>query len=226
MSPIKKLKATWLDKDTIHLTSLVADIFNVYKRFHQAFQDDDTLIFDISRKKQSVLKRLEEMSHNPLTGGWKETFLSELEEGNKFKGVDLTEKERRGTYNRCVSDRRSFDAIRNEVIQSLFYFLDNRLDDDSLASTAALSPLKQLSSSPTNEQLRACHKVICPDLPLVDFVSEYKEASEMEHLQSLCTKPLLTFLTSEKQYPVLTIAIARLVAAKPHSADVERLIST
>eukprot|EP00794_Sanderia_malayensis_P014618 gene14618-16132_t len=91
---------------------------------------------------------------------------------------------------------------------------------------AALSPLRQLSSSPTNEQLRACHKVICPDLPLVDIVSEYKEASEMEQLQSLCTKPLLSCLTSEKQYPVLTIAIACLVAAKPHSADVERLIST
>ena len=135
-------------------------------------------------------------------------------------------KERRGTYNRYVSDSRSFDAIRNEVIQSLINFLDNRLDDDSLASTAALSPPKQLSSSPTNEQLLACHKAICPDLPLVDFGSEYKAGSEMEHLQSLCTKPLLSCLASEKQYPVLTIAIARLVAAKPHSADVERLIST
>ena len=35
---------TWLDKDTIHLTSLVADILYVYKRLHQAFQDDDILI--------------------------------------------------------------------------------------------------------------------------------------------------------------------------------------
>ena len=198
----------------------------MYKRLHQAFQDDDILIFDISRKKQSVLKRLEEMSHNPLTGGWEETFLSELDEGNKFKGFALTEKERRGTYNRYVSDRRSFDAIRNDVIPPLIYFLDNRLDDDSLASAAALSPPRQLSSSPTNEQLRACHKAICPDVPLVDFVSEYKEASEMKHLQSLCTKPLLSCLAAEKHYPMLTIAIARLVAAKPHSADVERLIST
>eukprot|EP00795_Rhopilema_esculentum_P013325 gene13325-4171_t len=95
----------------------------------------------------------------------------------KEVGAVLTEKERRGTYNRYVSDRRSFDAIRNEVIQSLINFLDYRLDNDSLASTAAFSPLKQLSSSTTNEQLRACHKVICPDLPLVDFASEYKEAA-------------------------------------------------
>lgn len=29
---------TWLDKDIIHLTSLVADVLYVYKRFHQAFQ--------------------------------------------------------------------------------------------------------------------------------------------------------------------------------------------
>ena len=60
---------TWLDKDIIHLTSLVADVLYVYKRFHQAFQDENILIFDILKKKQSVLKRLEEMSHNPLTGG-------------------------------------------------------------------------------------------------------------------------------------------------------------
>ena len=44
--------------------------------------------------------------------GWEETFLSELEEGNKFKGVVLTETETRGTYNRYVSERRSFDAIK------------------------------------------------------------------------------------------------------------------
>eukprot|EP00794_Sanderia_malayensis_P005008 gene5008-5666_t len=128
---------------------------------------------------------------------------------------------KRGTLSAWSWPSRQVAAMRAD------YFKDNGImneffmspDDFSLASTAALSPLKQLSSSPTNEQLRACHKVICPDLPLVDFVSEYKEASEMEHLQSFCTKPLLSCLASEKQYLVLTIAIARLVAAKPHSAD-------
>ena len=42
----------WLDKDNIHLAGITADVLYIYKRFHQAFQDDNILIFDIIQKKR------------------------------------------------------------------------------------------------------------------------------------------------------------------------------
>ena len=219
----------WLDKDNIHLASITADVLYIYKRFHQAFQDDNILIFDIIKKKESVLRRFEELKHTPLVGGWEELFLTKLKllDGQyEFLGNKLNVKDRRGSHNIYVSDKRTIDAVRNEVIQSVVNFLNDRLDDDSLESTAALSPLNKLDPSATNDQLKACHNAICPDLSLLDFASEYRDAADIEDLRKLNTQSLLRALASEKKCSTLTTAIARVVAAKPHSADVERLVST
>ena len=48
----------WLDKDNIQLAGITADVLYIYKRLHQAFQNDNILIFDIIQKKESMLRRL------------------------------------------------------------------------------------------------------------------------------------------------------------------------
>ena len=154
------------------------------------------------------------------------TSLQHVDGQCEFLGKELNVKDRRGGHNRYVSDKRNVDAVRSEVIQSIINFLNDRLDEDSLESTAALSPLKKLDPSATNDQLKACYNAICPDLSLLDFVSEYRDAADIEDLKKLNTQSLLRALASEKKCSTLTTAIARVVAAKPHSADVERLIST
>ena len=202
----------WLDKDNIHLAGITADVLYIYKRFHQAFQDDNILILDIIQKKESILRRLEELKHTPLVGGWEELFLTSLQHVDgqyEFLGKELNVKDRRGGHNRYVSDKRNIDAVRSEVIQSIINFLNDRLDEDSLESTAALSPLKKLDPSATNDQLKACYNAICPDLSLLD---QHPITARSFSLRKKCS--------------TLTTAIARVVAAKPHSADVERLIST
>ena len=70
--------AEWTDKDTLSLTCFVADLLYVHKRFHQSFQDDDILIFDICKKKKTSLTRLEKMKEEPLSGGWEENFDNNL----------------------------------------------------------------------------------------------------------------------------------------------------
>eukprot|EP00112_Aurelia_sp_Birch-Aquarium-sp1_P018346 Seg4366.1 transcript_id=Seg4366.1/GoldUCD/mRNA.D3Y31 product="hypothetical protein" protein_id=Seg4366.1/GoldUCD/D3Y31 len=217
----------WLDKDNIHLASITADVLYIYKRFHQAFQDDNILIFDIIKKKESILRRFEELKHTPLVRGWEELFLTrfQLLDGQyKFLGNTLNVKERRRGHNRYVSDKRNIDAVRSEVIQSIINFLNDRLDEDSLESTAALSPLKKLDPSATNDELKACYNAICPDLSLLDFVSEYRDAADAEDPKKLNTQSLLRALASEKKCSTLTTAIARVVAAKPHSADKQKII--
>ena len=70
--------AEWTDKDTLSLTCFVADLLYVHKRFHQSFQDDDILIFDICKRKKTSLTRLEKMKEEPLSGGWEENFDNNL----------------------------------------------------------------------------------------------------------------------------------------------------
>ena len=51
-----------------------------------------------------------------------------------------------------------------------------------------MEPLRKLNRDVKKEKLNECHKVICPDLSLRDFVSEYKDATELEKLQSFETR--------------------------------------
>ncbi len=91
----------------------------IHKRFHQAFQNDKILIFDISSKKRSSLRRLDELKRSPLVGGWEDLFLTSLQQDDgqcKFLGNEFSVKERKEGHNRYVSDRRSIDAVRGEVI--------------------------------------------------------------------------------------------------------------
>lgn len=61
---------------------------------------------------------------------------------------------------------------------------------------------------------------------MIDFISSYREASAEPRLAGLRPRELLLKTCKVEQWQPLTSALARLIAAKPHSADVERLISS
>ena len=172
----------------------------------------------------------------PLIGGWEETFHNNLISFTssdttiyKLFDVSLKHKQRRGAHNELVSDKRGIDAIRNEAVLAVTNFLEERLDDGYFESTKAISLLKQLDPRATGHDLKECHRIICPDLSLRDLVMEYEEATEVERLRKLNTRQLLKELALKDKdsghFHCLITSLARILAAKPHSADVERLSS-
>ncbi|KAJ6648066.1 hypothetical protein Bhyg_03291, partial [Pseudolycoriella hygida] len=104
--------------------------------------------------------------------------------------------------------------------------LNERLDYDKELQEN-LRPLASITSSTTSSSLQLCHSTIIPDLSLVQFLRDYEIAAN-----SLCgykyKTPFDTLQKLQQLHPnelnVLKIALARVVAAKPHAADVERLI--
>ena len=52
----------WTDKDTLQLTCLLTDFLFLYKRIHKCFEDDKILIFDIGKKKNTLIARLDELN--------------------------------------------------------------------------------------------------------------------------------------------------------------------
>ncbi len=91
-----------------------------------------------------------------------------------------------------------------------------------------MQPLAKICPSVTKNDLQSCLSFIGPDLDQNTFVFEYYKAAHM--LQDIqCYTALSTLQAIHKLYPdglhTLKSALSRVVAAKPHSADVERLIS-
>jgi len=85
-------------------------------------------------------------------------------------------------------------------------------------------------ASTTDSQLRECHKALISDMSLSEFASSYREVcGHFPGKASSETSPrdVIRWSTCKTDCShTLTVALARLLAAKPHSADVERLISS
>ena len=73
--------------------------------------------------------------------------------------------------------------------------------------------------------LRKVHSYIASDLSLTELDMEYSEIVKLNIFSEKPLQKVLKILVRSQNYPILSIIFARIVAAKPHSADVERLIS-
>ena len=71
--------------------------------------------------------------------------------------------------------------------------------------------------------------MIVRDTKLSDFVSSYREVCDEltpDVSRSMSPREVFKFVCKTDAWKTLRLAIARMLAAKPHSADVERLISS
>ena len=189
------------------------------------------MLSELRKLKERTIKELESLKDESLTGGWEEMFTSKIDDDNKFYGIQLDELRRRtSSVNLYVPDRRSFSAIRTEVIDSLRNFLDERLsiDDELMDVVDALSP--QNISNITKENVKAIQQVLLPDFELREVSRSLSVVGDVisgtdgafTHFQLL----QCLILSNDEEYRPVIVALARIVAAKPHSMDVERLISS
>ncbi|XP_025423121.1 LOW QUALITY PROTEIN: zinc finger protein 862-like, partial [Sipha flava] len=223
------------DYDKMMLLCFLTDLGYLYGRFQKQIQTDDVLIFDIETKKNTVVQMIENLKVSPLLGGWEYEFNkntivthnSEFEKNIiKLHNIELFDKNqqsRRKKHNLYVSDKRSFLAIRNDVIEHIVNYLNTRLDS---SEWLPLKVLEKVSDAVSDEELQKAHQVICPDFELADFVTSYKEAAGISSIKDKqLSSDLLKSLLSNDSWKPLSTAVARILSAKPHSADVERLIS-
>lgn len=103
-----------------------------------------------------------------------------------------------------------------------------RLNNDINTQTS-LQPLFNISISVTIESVKLCQSLIAPDVPVRTFVNEYFRAADLLEAQSNGEEELNTNQSYNhvcgNTFPTIKLALVRAIAAKPHSADVERLIS-
>ena len=167
-----------------------------------------------------------------MLGGWvaaiNDKFVQQENGEVSLKEVMLLKprEPRRKEHHLYVSDssHRSSPTIIHEVVASLIEFITQRTEiDKELASI--LKPFVVLSPA---ADLTEVHRVICNDLDLEAFAQEYDNILQSEDIDQLRIKklpPLISILSNSEFFKTITTALSRILAAKPQSSDVERLIS-
>lgn len=217
----------WLLYDRLHFLTFITDILQLLKKFQKTFESNTISILHIQPKKRELLDHLQNAITSPVSRGWEELFLGNVEyksDGKYFYGHKLLENSGRSTTTHsCVfnfSNRRS-------IIHALTLRLNQRLDYD-IKLQEDLQPLLEIRTNNSDYSLKLCYRTIVSDCDENSFYREYNMAADLltgyEFNNPLDTLQKLHTLVPD-ELPTLKLALARVVAAKPHSADVERLIS-
>lgn len=151
-------------------------------------QADYVTIYDLEEKKNAILKCFDNLKKSPLMGGWEETLSNSVIETKIFnstnsndsnsnenkiqlKGFTLHEKTdnnmRRKQHHLYITDHRSFCAIRNDSLEHLINYINERLDSSEWSK---LKPLETISSCISDTELKICHNFICSDFRLHKFL--------------------------------------------------------
>ena len=221
----------WKNKDKLQTVCVLADVTYILKGLQKSLQKDTCMLSELRKLKDKTIKELESLKDESLTGGWEEMLISNIDSENKFYGIQLDESRRRtSSVNLYVPDRRSFSAIRTEIVDSLRNFLDECLsiDDELTDVVGVLSP--QNFSKLSKENVKAVQQVLLPDFELREVSRSLSVVADViSGMESYITHfQLLQHLipSNDEEYKPVIVALARIVAAKPHSMDVERLVSS
>ena len=148
-----------------------------------------------------------------------------------FFGIELQESVRRtNSHNLYVPDCRAFAAVRVEIISSLRNFLEDCLimDDGIAEAVETLKPEKFANLS--NDKIKAVQQVLLPDFELREVSHSLRTVSDVVqgYTEGITQFQLLNRLILQKDpdYEPTIVALARVIAAKPHSMDVERIVSS
>ena len=219
-----------LTEDNLLLLSFLVDCLFVFKRYQKNLQSNDITLVDMEQATKTTQVRLEAMRETPLVGGWVEALQSQVQklpdDTVQLNSIKLsTNRTRRGKeHHLYVSQERSVDAIINEISTSLVEFLNQRFSVDKEVLDT-IKPFVQLQPSANIPKI---HNLLGTDLDLATLALEYEEilsTDDIDSLRQLSLAGLVSRFASSSFKNVLII-LARIFAAKPHSADVERLIST
>lgn len=212
----------WLSYDRLHFITFLADVLCLVKKFQKPCQSDSICISDVLPLRTEFIASLEKCISNSWTDGWEQLFLqSVVHSGNGiwFHGIKLM---KRGSRTFTFTPQH-----RQNIIRSLINNVNMRIDLDSTLHSAIQS-LVNIKSDAQQVDLEICHGFIASDLEKVTYLSEHKLAAEL--LRDVdCDTPKTYLLAlkecSHEELHIIKIALARIIVAKPHSADVERLIS-
>jgi hypothetical protein len=238
----KGILCKWLDEDTLQLTAVLTDALFLYKRFQKLIQSDNLNIFDLESARDHCISNLTKLLQRPLPGGQEENIhlvnKDDPYSSRTFADVALVRctDRKKGRHNLFVTSRhRDVTAVKKEIVMSLVNFLRSRLNVEKAISQGsstyagllkALSPACMKAGDATEEEISSAYSTIVPELSKKEFCASYGElVTILKESRATSLQEILKTSLMNIEWKTVSTAIARIMAAKPHSCDVERLIS-
>ena len=116
------------------IAALMADILHHLACLQKEFQRTDLLLFDIPSIQERYTERLMAMSEKPYNGGWEEKLGAgpTLDYGNdepmKYAATNTKITKRRCANQFVTMSNWSYDAIRQETVETVKNFLGKRMN--------------------------------------------------------------------------------------------------
>ena len=146
-SPDADANEELVEKRQIASELFLMDVVMLYSRFPMKFQSESVLVFYLVKERDKFVARLATAEEKPVIGGWEELFLStikavsggdeskndgeETENEWEFHGIKLEPRtRRRRQHHLYVTNSRTIEAVRNEILLPLKNFLSERLQTD------------------------------------------------------------------------------------------------
>jgi hypothetical protein len=195
----------WTEYSRLQLLSLVTDVTFLFASFQKTMQSDSIHLFEVWSEVDSVIDKLHRMETAPdLIGGWEERLNAEVTFSENASDVhvpktahlhdiELTMKTRRRTeHHKFVSDRRGFDAIRAEILQSLITFLHDRLDMPELAGIKILEGLHCFTSLKCDSASSTAYNQLWRfgihiKLRIIILTVQYRVAKQLAAVRMICS---------------------------------------
>lgn len=237
-STIEHPKAVWYQNllknyNNLRLLSFLADVTLIYQRFQKKLQANDLNLVTLHTHLNDIYSALDVFNSGPISGGWEHMLECSIDSTQNFddensvnvytlKNVKLlTERERRGASN----GKKDFECLRRSILNSLRAFLSERfVVEDKIMNL--LSPF--VSFDRMNTKIEEIHEFFAPDTDLALLSLQFREICDSVQMKKMTLAGLVSHLAKNDKsssYGEILTLLARLIAATPHSADVERSIS-
>ena len=149
------------DGTTVRLTAVMHDICVIFTHLQKKLQDAKITLPEVLEVRDSAITQMGMMLNEPLPGG--------KEGETRGRGTTDDGPSRRRVVNSYVTTARSFDAVRQEVVQSVINFLEERL---SLEQQGIVSVMQALVGAESAKAFVASGESLARDLFGDDRVME------------------------------------------------------
>lgn len=216
------------NEQNLKMMAFLADILQIYQRYHKKIQSDELTILKLITDINMLNKSLSDLKQKRLEGDWEDA----VEDGIKIREEDgksiLNEVEL--TQKRTTRSNQNFDMkqMRDSIIDSILQNISKRFASDK-DLTDIIRPFVGFQ---TDTNLKRVHEMFGRDLDLSSLSLQFNELvklkSELEIGVSLLTniKKLIDNAEYSSNYKDVITILCRVQVCTPHSADVERCVSS
>lgn len=214
------------DFENLKLLCFLGDLFHFHTLFQKQLQSNDLNIMKLQDVVSGFKQNLEDLQETPLLGGWEEEFSNMVrvnEDDCHFIDDIVIHNEAKR-----VQPTRLFPYLRAEIVSKMVDFTSIRFSTEADEACSTMVPFFKFHKEV--ESVRSVHKLLATDQNLSELYVQFLYICNHEQLRKKSPPNLLKHLVQSQKdttqsFSNIMIVLARMIAATPHSADVERSIS-